>query len=365
MDVIGYMGGKDRNGEFALVKADNTTAVKLPHSAFVDVVGNGEGAALKVGLLTANCGAMIGIWNCRGDKAKTVDVFRMRDVAEALAMHATKTGDYALRFSGSNSITLLRQFDVSAERQCNIAASKPIAPIRLMGETCLTASIVPIIVLASARLAVFGLIDKYASLCAVKGIKVHPSKQAKMEGPIAPATPAVSGGLLSIHDEEAVRSDSLFWKLCVFVFSGIGTLQATILSNILPIMTLYARMKAIFTSRTIHPIEVSVSHAGVESRKTAYLNEKVDFRGLDKKKELLSKQHPVLTIETSVAGKLAFMMVEGNMADHILAIEGKEVESKHLSKEGDCYVLDMESAITGSTFDVSSSRYWRVELGKR
>ena len=380
-DVIHRLGGMSTGGEYTLVKAKVGTAVKLPNTAFIDVTGDGEGPALKVGLAVEEVsGALIGIWNCRSGKASTTDVLTTRDVADALAMTRRSRGDYAVCFNESTTVTLLLDLDVEAERNTSAWASKILAPIRLEGETCTTVSIAPVVSLGAAKLAVFGLLDKYASLCAISSFKEEDMEtdQQKYAEPsdlrhkaISALSSSSSGYTTEqIAKQDVPRSSSRLWTLFSFLRSDIRAIRATLLRDfrLSPLLTLYREVMALFSGATASP-----ANAGSPPPSTESMGHKGMHNGMGKEvatiseeNKLARKDRKALTIETSVTGKLAFMMVKGDLAEYSITIQGNEVDEKCISKQGDCYVLDMDSATSSLQPSGKISLHgWRVRFASK
>lgn len=174
--IFAKLGGLGRTGEYTLIKAGSTrnSAVKLPGSVFEDTLGAGEGTALKVGLAAPSAeGAIIGIWSTRAEKAATADVLRRRDIADALSLTDSRKRakqSLALFFAAKQELLTVRDFDCAAEVQRAALESKTLAALRLEGETHDTITVAPIRNILGIEVAVLGLVDKFAGLCAVESI---------------------------------------------------------------------------------------------------------------------------------------------------------------------------------------------------
>ncbi|PWN46905.1 hypothetical protein IE53DRAFT_371916 [Violaceomyces palustris] len=176
---------KRKDGSFSTVQADlaNERANEVPglplaSSLFEDVVSDSTGPALKMGLsVNSGYGAVIGLWNTRGENKPSVDAISTLDLSDAMLGtcgffqgQKTKKRDYILSSRRSGSLSLIEQFDPVEHKDEHPLCSSVIMPVRLEAAEWDVVSAVPLENLADgARIGFLGLVDKYLPSVATRG----------------------------------------------------------------------------------------------------------------------------------------------------------------------------------------------------
>lgn len=169
-----------------LVKSSGEVGAVLEGSIFDDVLGEGDGAALKVGLPVKGAkGAHVGLWNVRVEGATARSALDERDVADAVTTLGLEKEDVVIYLEGEEVKRLSADRLAQAKDGDRLLAS-PLHCIKLeeKGQKIVTIAqlhSLPSIAAANRGLdiACLGLLDKHAGLAAVHSIAV-------VEGPTSP-----------------------------------------------------------------------------------------------------------------------------------------------------------------------------------
>ncbi|KAL7004596.1 hypothetical protein EMMF5_005855 [Cystobasidiomycetes sp. EMM_F5] len=176
LQIFDKLGGRNARGEYQLVKAANTEAVRLDGSTFDNVTGAGRGSALKFGLpVHAVGGALIGAFNCRAEKCKTADYITAQDVADSLCSlgASVSRSSYILYSPENEECVHLQDFDIEMERRRQAVTSRPLMSLLLDGESATTYVISAVEAFEDDQVAVLGLIDKYGPLNAITSVQIQ------------------------------------------------------------------------------------------------------------------------------------------------------------------------------------------------
>ncbi|KAK9452713.1 glycoside hydrolase superfamily [Dipodascopsis uninucleata] len=167
LNVINKLIGKTPSGQYDLVKALNTAqplSSRLWEPSFTD----GTGPSIKASSYfpEAASSALI-LWSSRNDASyPSVDVLLSTDVTDALSGHAVSGGNYVLWCSQS-------QVAVFCDDPVN-SIPFPLIQTTLNPSEFEAITISPFHMVANeSEIACLGLIDKYASLGAIKDVKVE------------------------------------------------------------------------------------------------------------------------------------------------------------------------------------------------
>ncbi|KAK5445264.1 hypothetical protein LTR55_012283, partial [Exophiala xenobiotica] len=183
--IFQKLGGPDLRNVYRILKATENTSVRLPSTAFTDITGNGDGPALKVALPVPSAkGAIIGVWNCRGEGGTAVDGLTKKEINEALSLDGRKksaSGKYVIMYDMD---TVLEMEDLAESSE---EASSIILPLHLVSGSCKAITVAQLEGYSSFRMAVLGLANKFVGLCAVSEV-VEETKKSLDE-----ATPKTNG----------------------------------------------------------------------------------------------------------------------------------------------------------------------------
>ncbi|ORY54859.1 hypothetical protein BCR35DRAFT_355826 [Leucosporidium creatinivorum] len=170
------MLGWTKDGAAGLVKTNGEVGVVLEGRIFDDVLGEGQGEALKVGLPFRGAkGAHVGLWNVRVEGATARSWVDDKDVADAVTTLGLEKEEVVVYLDGED----VKQVSVDQLAQAQAAhrlLPSPLHPIKLeeKGHRIVTIAQLHSFPSANGRLeiACLGLLDKHTGLAALQSIKV-------------------------------------------------------------------------------------------------------------------------------------------------------------------------------------------------
>lgn len=409
LKIFKRLGGYTADREYQIVKTLENAAVRLPSTAFTDVLGDGDGLALKVALPVRSAnGAIIGIWNCRGKGGSAVDALTKQEIMEVLTLDKPdkrQDARYVIMYN-VNSVQALGSLDaeISEEGHGDI-----VLPVHLAAASCKTVTIAEIKSYSSFDLAVLGLGDKYVGLCAVTSIEEHKSTQ--MEEPSVPETvmvPSKVNGSERTASEETLRQSedtkgpheaalseaapllpskptlaparrgSRLLALLLFFRRDLSNARKAFFKDFFasPFRTLVREVRAVFGGPSTLPdaseeeerSSFETSHQAPEMLETAGATPKtygtmsngaVDTNHTTQHEGDLSlhsessgatavnelKTPDEVIVKLSVTGKAVFWIPDFVLEHYRFTLQGQEVPEKMLEASGDCVVLDLDSAV--------------------
>lgn len=449
-NILNKLGGKNTRGGYRIVKAGNGRSVRLPGTVFDDVLGHGKGKALKMALPVDDIAAVhVGVWNCRAGDARTADVLTWRDLGEALSLlkggkEDVSAPDRYVLIEGADEtgehLVLSSQDIMEASGSLN-APSKPIAALRLDSGACKVFTFSPVLDFDTAQIAVFGLVDKYAGLCAVKSVKevrvtetaldrvkvgedTEPaaSQEARLTAAAEPVSKGADEGasdaraetessspLPTIADErtpllrrhgslppsETTRASALLQRrsrMCALLFfwrADLAKLRTSFFRDFVgsPFVTMYKEVRAMLGGRPTNPDrsaaegngssydaspEVSppvMTQVGADRILPSFV-EATRYQGAETREgggardmseqaseheetadiiesDSDSRRHQRIVIETTVAGKLAFILFGEDPAAFRFTLQDMPISKEHITCKGERITIDMQGALTG------------------
>lgn len=409
------LGGLDPQGNYRIVKATTNSSVRLPSTAFTDVTGQGNGPALKVALAVPSAnGAVVGLWNCRGQGGIAVDALTHEELAEALKLdkHDRMLRErYVVMYDGNTA--QVQDYEVSE-------SSRFVLPINLATGKSVAVTVSQIQSFTSFDLAVLGLADKFVGLCSVlnvEEVKARPTQALPTEEDREESAPAQDkasedngqAGQKQAEDTDAIettpllphprarspslRSGSRLLALLLFYRRDLSAARSSLLRDFFraPFKTLFNEIRAIFSGPSIlpegtnedvqdvtsaqqetqEPLQATSQSYGtlINSPDTAVQHEgDVSVASDSSNATAVDKDEPSvnqIVVTLSVAGQLVLWLPGFSHEAFSITLQGNGVADKLISVSGDCVIVDMEQAAQEIGFKGTSDEAWKVGIMKR
>lgn len=424
--VFRRLGGTDVTGNYHIIRALSNKSVRLPSTAFTDVTGNGDGLALKVALPVPTArGAILSMWNCRGEGGTAVDAVTKKEVMEALNLDSSEDNlskGYIVMHEPSN----LHVIHTSESGRSD--AAEMIAPVSLSPGSTKTITVVDIQSFSNFEMAVLGLADKYVGLCSVLSIEertvsTSPSSQAaesepmqskivpeveqpestqettpESDKPVAEAPQPVSETtpiLQPASTPSGCRSGSRLLALLLFYRRDLSQARAAFLRDFWrsPFVTLFREIRAALggpstlpnasedRSTARSPTEDAAPDMqeapkaipetyGTMSNGTSANQQEGDLSVASESSNATAVNDAVeerdeVVVRLSVAGTLVLWIPDFAIEEYIITLQGQEVASKVITASGACVQIDMETAAQALLKAGVSYDSWHIGVSKR
>lgn len=423
--VFGRLGGTDVNGNHHIIKALSNKSVRLPSTAFTDITGKGDGLALKVALPVPTArGAILCMWNCRGEGGTAIDAVTKKEVMEVLNLD--KFGD-----SPSNCYVVMHDPSnlhiIHTSESGRSDAADFIAPVCLPPGSTKTITVVDIQSFSNFDMAVLGLADKYVGLCSVLSIEertvsssasFQAAQSEPMQSELVPEVdqPESTGEPTAEHSPVAegpqpvsetspifqpastpsgCRSESRLLALLLFYRRDLSQARATFLRDFWrsPFVTLFREIRAALggpstlpTASEAHgtaglPAEDAgpdmqegpkvipktygtMSNGTIPNQQEGDLSVASESSNATAVNDVVEDRNEVV-VRLSVAGTLVLWIPDFAIERYIITLQGQEVASKVITASDACVQVDMNTAAqallkTGLSYDS-----WHVGISKR
>ena len=373
--ILSKLGGWGPDGQYRLVQATNGKAVKLPGRAFEDVVSDGIGPALVIGVPAEHSGgAIVGAWNCRSSGNKTLDVLTSKDIGEALALgdDAYSPGEYAVVQRGGSTFSIV---NLPKAEHINASTSEVLFSLCIDEGTCTTHSITPIVDSSIGRIAILGLKDKYAGLCAVSQISLEdkapvavPTIESKqlaqaVNAPTGPVeVPSERTSLLPRSPAPAptptLGLHNRLWALLLFWRRDLRALRASLLRDFWssPVSTLFRELRAVFGGpSTVTALAEAVSRTpSIRSPETSIPPMETSVGPADGAQ---ASQLSSVSVEVIATGKLALVLLGGKPEEYIFRLGGDVIDKAAVEWSGEMVTLDLDKAIKTCSYDRAAKMF--------
>lgn len=375
-NVLARLGGTTPSGAYRLVQASNGKAVKLPHTAFIDVTAESVGPALRVGLpIPIINGAIIGVWNCRKDGQQTIDTLTLEDVKDALGLLDGKptTPDEIVVFE--NESAKYTPISLSDHER-----ARDIFEIRLESGSCCAYSVAPVLDTAIGQVAVLGLLDKYAGLCAISKVETNgrvadhlqpaPRTEPQPEKPVdipeadstAPTeqTPLLSRSRAGATDQRTGLRTRL-WTLLLFWRRDLQALRTSLLRDFLgsPVSTLVRELRAVFGGPLTVTVlaEAAAKTPSIRSAESSLPPPEIENAEID--------SQPAILIDIIVAGRLGLVVSGAQPSGYTFKLGSRIVDATAIEWHGDLAVIDTEKALKAEKYSDAAADTFRIAVSRK